>query len=235
MYTCIPSFCCLPHSIGDGSKGLATHKGQFPKTLFTRPIPTRGESSWSLSLGGNDPGLPLRAIGQERHSHLGARGQEPHSQPGTCKFCACDNTVFCLELGGRLHSGPPGLCASCPPHAAPLVQCTIRVLVPCMFYPAPIGQRSIVMSVSVCLSVCVCLSVRYRIFGTTRPIFSKFFLHVTDGCVSVLLRRCSDTLCAFVMSAHKPRLLDVAAQLKHSVHAVLGLATKCAQFVVKHC
>ena len=162
MYTCIPSFCCLPHSIGDGSKGLATHKGQFPKTLFTRPIPTRGESSWSLSLGGNDPGLPLRAIGQERHSHLGARGQEPHSLPGTCKFCAGDNTVFCLELGGRLHSGPPGLCASCPPHAAPLVQCTIRVLVPCMFYPAPIGQRSIVMSVSVCLSAIVSSELHVR-------------------------------------------------------------------------
>ena len=37
----------------------------------------------------------------------------------------------------------------------------------------PIGQRSNVMSVS----VCVCLSVRDHIFGTTRPIFTKFFVH----------------------------------------------------------
>ena len=41
-----------------------------------------------------------------------------------------------------------------------------------------IGERSIVMSVSVCLSVCidvcVCLSVSDNIFGTTRPIFTNF-------------------------------------------------------------
>jgi len=39
----------------------------------------------------------------------------------------------------------------------------------------PIGQQSIVMSVS----VCVCLSVRDHIFGTTRPIFTNYFMHVT--------------------------------------------------------
>jgi len=32
-----------------------------------------------------------------------------------------------------------------------------------------------------------------------------------------------------VMFAHKPRLLDVAAQLKCSAHAALGLAINCAQ------
>jgi len=31
-----------------------------------------------------------------------------------------------------------------------------------------------------------------------------------------------------VIFAHKPRLLDVAAQLKRSAHAALGLATNCA-------
>ena len=44
---------------------------------------------------------------------------------------------------------------------------------------APIGERSIVMSASVCLSVCLsaclCLSVRNHIFANTRPIFTKFF------------------------------------------------------------
>jgi len=32
-----------------------------------------------------------------------------------------------------------------------------------------------------------------------------------------------------VMFAHKPRLLDVAAQLKRSAHAFFGLAINCAQ------
>jgi len=35
--------------------------------------------------------------------------------------------------------------------------------------------------VCLCLSVSVCLSVRDHIFGTTRPIFTKFFVHVTHG------------------------------------------------------
>ena len=32
-----------------------------------------------------------------------------------------------------------------------------------------------------------------------------------------------------VVFAHKPRLLDVAAQLKRSAHAALGFAINCAQ------
>ena len=61
-----------------------------------------------------------------------------------------------------------------------------------MFTRAPIVKRSIVMSVSVCLSVC--LSVRDHIFGTTRPIFTNFFVRVTYGRGSVLLWRRSDML-----------------------------------------
>ena len=43
----------------------------------------------------------------------------------------------------------------------------------------------------------------------------------------------NDTLCTSgfmddVIFAHKPRLLDVAAQLKRSAHAALGLAELCA-------
>ena len=38
------------------------------------------------------------------------------------------------------------------------------------------------------VSVCVCLSVRGdHMFGTTRLIFTKFLVHVTDGRGSVLL------------------------------------------------
>ena len=57
-------------------------------------------------------------------------------------------------------------------------------------YSAPDrGAWSIVMSMSVYVYVClsVCLSVRNHIFGTTRPIFTIFFVHVTHGCGSVLL------------------------------------------------
>jgi len=79
------------------------------------------------------------------------------------------------------------------------------------------------MSVSVCLSVC--LSVRDHIFRTTRPIFTDFFVHVTFWRGSVIFWRRSDKLCTSglmddVMFAHKPRLLDVAAQLKRSTHSL---------------
>jgi len=46
------------------------------------------------------------------------------------------------------------------------------------------------------MSVSVCLPVRDHIFGTTRPIFTEFFVLVTYGHGSVLLWRRSDTLCA---------------------------------------
>jgi len=96
--------------------------------------------------------------------------------------------------------------------------------------PPPIGERSIVMSMSVC--VCVYLSVRNHVFVTSHPIFAKISVHVARG--SFLLWRRSDTLCTSgfmddVIFAHKLTLLDVAAQLKHSAHAALGLAIKCAQ------
>ena len=67
----------------------------------------------------------------------------------------------------------------------------------------------------VCLCVCACLSV-----------------HVTFGPGSIFLWQRSDTLCTSgfmddVIFAHKPRLLNVAAQLKRSAHAALGLAVNC--------
>ena len=41
---------------------------------------------------------------------------------------------------------------------------------------------------------------------------------------------CTSDLMDDVIFAHKPRLLDVAAQLKRSAHAALGLAMSCAQY-----
>jgi len=89
--------------------------------------------------------------------------------------------------------------------------------------PPLLGERSIVMSVSVCLCLCAC-----------RLIFANCFVHVSYGRGSVFLWRRSDTLCASgfindVIFAHRPRLLEVAALLKHSAHAALGLAVNCAQ------
>jgi len=40
-------------------------------------------------------------------------------------------------------------------------------------YSAPMGERSIVMTVSICVSVCVCVC-RDHISGNTRPIFTNF-------------------------------------------------------------
>ena len=82
------------------------------------------------------------------------------------------------------------------------------------------------------VSVCLCAFVRDHIFGTARLILTNF-LRVICGRGSVLLWRRSDTLCTsgFVdddIFAHKPRLLDVAAQLQRSAHAALGLAINCA-------
>jgi len=58
-------------------------------------------------------------------------------------------------------------------------------------------------------------------------------MRVNYGRGLVLLWRRSDTLCTSgfmddAIFAHKPRLLDIAAQLKRSVHAALGLAINCA-------
>ena len=100
------------------------------------------------------------------------------------------------------------------------------------------------MSVSVCLSVCVCLCVCLSAIISSE-------LHVRPSlkfCACYLwpwlgpplaadkdyLSSHGDTLCTSgfmddVIFAHKPRLLDVAAQLKRSAHAALGLAIHCAQ------
>jgi len=63
---------------------------------------------------------------------------------------------------------------------------------------------------------------------------AKCLLVVPIAVAWVVLWRSSNTLCTSgfmndVVFTHKPRLLDVAAQLKRSAHAALGLAINCAQ------
>jgi len=82
----------------------------------------------------------------------------------------------------------------------------------------------------VCVSVCACVCLSTVISTELHVQYSPKFVH---GRGSVFLWRRSDTLCTSgsmhdVIFAHKPRLLNVAAQLKRCAHAALGLAIKCA-------
>ena len=77
----------------------------------------------------------------------------------------------------------------------------------------------------------VCLSVRDHIFGTTRPIFTKFLCMLP---MAVARSSSSGVVISYLLLvlwifAHKPSLLDVAAQLKRGAYAALGLATNSAQ------
>ena len=82
-------------------------------------------------------------------------------------------------------------------------------------YSAPMGERSIVMTVSICVSVCVSVVI---ISLETHVRSLPIFVHVTYGRGSVLLWRRCDMLCTSsfmddAILAHKPRQLNVAAQL----------------------
>jgi len=91
------------------------------------------------------------------------------------------------------------------------------------------------MSVSVCLYVCLSAIISSELHIRSSPNFCVCYLWPWPGPpLSFLLWQRSDMLCTSgfmddVMFAHKPRLLDVAAQLKRSAHAALGLAINCAQ------
>ena len=95
-----------------------------------------------------------------------------------------------------------------------------------LFSPPRYVERSIAIAVSVCLCVCLSAIISSQLHVRSSP---NFFAPVTRGYGSVLVCRRSDMLCTSgfmddVVFAHKPRLLDVAAQLKRSAHAAWGLA-----------
>jgi len=89
-----------------------------------------------------------------------------------------------------------------------------------------------IVSVSLYVCVCVCVLVCPRSYLRN---YTSDVHEIFCACGSVLLWRRSDMLCTSgfmddVIFARKPRLLDVAAQLKCSAHAAaLGLAISCAQ------
>jgi len=89
--------------------------------------------------------------------------------------------------------------------------------------------------VSVCLSVCLCvclstiISSELHVQSSTK-IFSMFHMAVArPSSEGIVIRYVLPVFMDDVIFAHKPRLLDVAAQLKRSAHGALGLAINCAQ------
>ena len=125
---------------------------------------------------------------------------------------------------------PPSVNMFCGGASGPHCQSKVlpRVSILVVIVPPPIGERSIVMSVSVCL--CACLSVLEHIFRTTRPILTKFLRMLP---MAVVRFACGGVLIRYVLPvlwitpyifARKPRLLDVAAQLERSARVALGLA-----------
>ena len=69
-----------------------------------------------------------------------------------------------------------------------ITHCTILVLF--LIFTSPAGAVAKYCDDYAC--VCVCLSVRQDISGTTRAIFTNFFVHVAYGRGSVLLRNVDD-------------------------------------------
>jgi len=83
------------------------------------------------------------------------------------------------------------------------------------------------------VSVCVCLSVCPRSYlRNYTSDLHQIFVHVACSRGSVILWRrmlCTSGFMGDVIFAHKPRLFDVAAELKRSAHAAFGLAINCGQ------
>ena len=88
------------------------------------------------------------------------------------------------------------------------------------------------MSVSVCVRVSVCFSVHLstiissELHVRSSPEFSRILSMAVAPFYSDTLR--TSGFMDDVIFANKPRLLDVAAELKRSAHAALGLAIHCA-------
>jgi len=100
--------------------------------------------------------------------------------------------------------------------------------------PPPIRERSIAMSVSVCLCVCLSAIISSELHVRSSPTF-LCTLHTlpwlgrsSSGGVTISYVLSVLWMTSLII-AHKPRLLDVAAQLKRSAHAALCLAIDCAQ------
>jgi len=130
--------------------------------------------------------------------------------------------VNLLALNGR--------CAPRRPSAR-IHSCIPHVTTHQRHHSAPLGSAKYCDErVCVCVCVCACAFVCLRSYirNYTSDLHRVFFTHVTYGRGSVLLWRRSGVLCRpisgfiyDVIFVDKQRLLDVAAQPKHSAHAAL--------------
>jgi len=134
------------------------------------------------------------------------------------------------ELGmPRVNAGPLTVCSS--RHSTVHTCVTVSgASVTRAFYSTPDREAEYCGVMCVCVFVCP----RSYLRNYTADL-RQFFMLVTYGRGSVFGRRC-DTLYTsgfmgdvIVIFAHKPRLLDVAAQLNRNAYAVLGLAICCAR------
>jgi len=87
--------------------------------------------------------------------------------------------------------------------------------------------------VSVRVSVCVCLSAiissELHVRSSPNVLLCMLAMAVAMFSSGGVVIRCVHPVLWVTSFAHQPRLLDVAAQMKRSAHAALGLATNCAQ------
>jgi len=98
----------------------------------------------------------------------------------------------------------------------------------CLVNPFPIGEQSIVMSVSVCL--CLSAIISSELVVRSSPIFLCVLpMAVARSSSGGVMTLRTSGFMDDVIFAYKPRLLDVAAHLKRIAHAALGSAINCAQ------
>ena len=82
------------------------------------------------------------------------------------------------------------------------------------------------MSVFVCLSAIISSELHVRSAPNVLRTLPMAVARSSSG--GVAIRYVLPVFMDDVIFAQKPKLLDVAAQLKHSAHAALGLAINCA-------
>jgi len=148
-----------------------------------------------------------------------------HSSPNTEYLVFFAVTRYCIMMSGCLQSCCLDLTKDL---KTKTLTSAIEVSL-AIYYSAP--DRGVeYCEERVCLYVRVCQS---TIISSDLHVQSlPVSMHVTYGRGSVLLWRRNDTLCTSgfmdnIIFAQKPRLLDVAAQLKCSAHVALGLAVSC--------
>jgi len=173
--------------------------------------------------------------GTELSEFSGGNTSSLHFRRRCWRWCVVISTASCATNHHRRVRQTRSLSvAACSPHAPVTTQHSIAITYSSFVTPPRKGERSIVMSVSVCQCVFVCPRSYLRIYTSDlhRNLSACYlwpWLSPLRAGSDTVIRYVLLVLCMTIINAHKPRLLDVAAQLKRSAHATLGLAINCAQ------